>query len=394
MHHILQQLSEAVFRHQPVAFTALVETRGSTPQKAGATMLVFPDGSQVGTLGGGCVEAEVKRRALRLLDAGKSELLAFNLDSDYGWDDGLICGGRMKMLVDPVRSESNFGYYRRLLEVLVADQGCTEAIVLDSEKAGGRAGDRFLISDAGELLTASPGGCADGTAATLTVLPPAITANLRPLSNRPRPFVAAGVSYLPHLRRCRLIVVGAGHVGQKVAELSAACDFDVWVVDDRDQYCNAERFPLAKRLIVGEIDSSLSGLDIDHNTYCLIITRGHQHDEEALYHLAETSARYVGLIGSRRKIKMIFEDLLREGISREALSRVYAPLGLDIGSQTVPEIAISIVAELIAHRNLGEIPKRYCRASLIDEANEARGEACVASIAQSVSEGDRSDKSP
>lgn len=382
MHHILQQLSEAVLRHQPVAFTALVETRGSTPQKAGATMLVFPDGSQVGTLGGGCVEAEVKRRALRLLDAGEVELLSFNLDSDYGWDDGLICGGRMKMLVDPVRSESDFGYYRRLLEVLVADQGCTEAIVLDSEQAGefGNlscgaselcAGDRFLISDAGELLTATPGGSADGTA-TLTVLPAAISANLRPLSQRPRPFVAAGVSYLPHLRRCRLIVVGAGHVGQKVAELSAACDFDVWVVDDREQYCNAERFPLAKRLIVGEIDSSLSGLDIDHNTYCLIITRGHQHDEEALYHLAETSARYVGLIGSRRKIKMIFEDLRREGISHEALSRVYAPLGFDIGSQTVPEIAISIVAELIAHRNLGEIPERYRRASLIDEIENSQ----------------------
>jgi xanthine dehydrogenase accessory factor len=175
---------------------------------------------------------------------------------------------------------------------------------------------------------------------------------------------------LPHLRRCRLIIVGAGHVGQKVAELAAACDFDVWVVDDREQYCNPDRFPQAKRLIVGDIDSALSGLDIDHNTYCLIVTRGHNHDEEALYHLAETPARYVGLIGSQRKIKMIFADLLREGISREALSRVFAPLGFDIGSQTVPEIAISIVAELIAHRNLGELPERYRRTSLMESLGE------------------------
>ena len=381
MHHVLQQLSEAVSRHQPVAYTALVETRGSTPQKAGATMLVFPDGSQVGTLGGGCVEAEVKRRALRLLDAGQAELLTFNLDSDYGWDDGLICGGRMKMLVDPIREESDFTYYRRLLDLLAADQGCTEAVILDPEKSGGTAGDRYLLNDAGEVVASScraddtlarraSEGVTDECQPTPSLARrasvAAINENLRPLSQRPRPYVAGGVSFLPHLRRCRLVIVGAGHVGQKVGELAAACDFDVWAVDDREQYCNAERFPAAKRLIVGEIDTALSGLDIDHNTYCLIVTRGHQHDEQALYHLAETPARYVGLIGSQRKIKMIFEDLLRDGISREALDRVYAPLGFDIGSQTVPEIAVSIVAELIAHRNLGEIPERYRRPNLVE----------------------------
>ncbi len=323
-------------------------------------MLVFPDGSQVGTLGGGCVEAEVKRRALRLLDAGQAELLTFNLDSDYGWDDGLICGGRMKMLVDPVRGEADFGYYRRLLDLLATDQGCTETVILDPEKSGGQAGDRYLLNDAGEVV-------ATASHANTTNSPPqSVSEHLRPLSQRPRPYVAGGVSFLPHLRRCRLVIVGAGHVGQKVGELAAACDFDVWAVDDREQYCNAERFPAAKRLIVGEIDTALSGLDIDHNTYCLIVTRGHQHDEQALYHLAETPARYVGLIGSQRKIKMIFEDLLRDGISREALLRVYAPLGFDIGSQTVPEIAVSIVAELIAHRNLGEIPERYRRPNLVE----------------------------
>jgi xanthine dehydrogenase accessory factor len=161
--------------------------------------------------------------------------------------------------------------------------------------------------------------------------------------------------------------VGAGHVGQKVAELASEADFDIWVVDDREQYCNHDRFPAAKRLIVGDFDSALSGLEVDGDTFCLIVTRGHNHDEEALYHLAETPARYVGMIGSRRKIKLIFEDLLREGISRESLARVHAPLGIDIGSQTVPEIAVSIVAELIAVRNLGELPEGLRRANLMSE---------------------------
>lgn len=309
-------------------------------------MLVFPDGSQTGTLGGGCVEAEVKRRALRLLDEGHTELLTFQLDSDYGWDDGLICGGRMKMLVDPIRpgdDTSYFDTFRRLAEDGV---GLTEAVVIDAEKStGGTDADRYLLNDQGEVLAARATGAA----------PPTVQESLRPVSARPRPYVENGISFLPQLARCRLLIVGAGHVGQKVADLAADVDFDVWVVDDREQYCNVERFPKAKRLIVAPIDGALSGLDVDENTLCIIVTRGHNHDEEALYHLAEKPTRYLGMIGSKRKIKLIFDDLLREGVAQERLDRVHAPLGFEIGSQTVPEIAISIVAELIACRNLGSV---------------------------------------
>lgn len=356
MRKILDSLLSALHAGQSVAYTALVETRGSTPQKAGAAMLVFADGSQAGTLGGGCVEAEVKRHALRLLDQGNRELLTFQLDSNYGWDDGLICGGRMKMLVDPVRPGDDLSFFEKWSDQLAAGAPCTEAVIIDADKAGGNAADRYLIDDRGECLAAR----AVGTP------PESIRQHLRPSQQRPRPYIDAGVSYLPFLQRCRLLIVGAGHVGQKVAELAAQVDFDVWVVDDREEYCNAGRFPAAKRLIVGPIDNSLSGLDVDANTYCLIVTRGHNHDEEALYHLAETSAAYVGMIGSKRKIKLIFEDLLAEGVSREALSRVYAPLGLDIGSQTVPEIAVSILAELIAHRNLGGVPPEYRRRNFLE----------------------------
>jgi xanthine dehydrogenase accessory factor len=174
------------------------------------------------------------------------------------------------------------------------------------------------------------------------------------------------VSYLPHLPRCRLVIVGAGHVGQKVADLAAAVDFDVWVIDDRQEYCNPDRFPKAQRLIVAPIDEALGGLEVDRDTYCIIVTRGHNHDEEALFHLVTTPARYVGLIGSKRKIKLIYSDLLRDGISRDALAKVFAPLGFEIGSQTVPEIAISIVAELVAHRNLGRLPETVRGANLLD----------------------------
>jgi xanthine dehydrogenase accessory factor len=162
------------------------------------------------------------------------------------------------------------------------------------------------------------------------------------------------------LPRITLLIVGGGHVGQAVAHLASSVDFDIWVLDDREKYVSAERFPSAERRLVGDIGRTLQDLvkEIHPGYYCLIITRGHNHDEEALYHLCQTSAGYVGMIGSKRKIKMIFENLAAEGVSREALANVHAPLGIDIGSQTVPEIAVSICAELIAHRNLGGVPGR------------------------------------
>jgi len=366
MQEILRELENTIRSGQPVAWTALVETRGSTPQKAGAVMLVYPDGSQSGTLGGGCVEAEVKRRALRLLDAGSAQLTSFTLDSDYGWDDGLICGGRMSMLVDPVRPGDDLSYFEDYMRLLDDGCGCTEAIILDEKQAGGVQADRILFSSDGNPVTSR------------SVLPVTdqVSAGLRPVSSRPRPYVVAGVSYLPQLERCRLLIVGAGHVGQKVAELAADVDFDVWVVDDREQYCNPARFPAARRLIVSPIDSALSGLEIDSNTMCVIVTRGHNHDEEALYHIAEKPARYIGMIGSRRKIRLIFEDLLKEGVPSDSLERVHAPLGYDIGSQTVPEIAVSVVAELIAHRNLGGIPERPRPLSILSEVTTGQAGDC------------------
>ena len=153
----------------------------------------------------------------------------------------------------------------------------------------------------------------------------------------------------------RLFIVGGGHVGCAVAELATRVDFNIWVLDDRERYAGRDRFPTAERLTVGDIGDTLKQIapTLKESHYCLIVTRGHGHDEEALYHLAPTPAGYVGMIGSKRKIKLIFEDLVAKGISEEALGRVHAPLGFAIGSQTVPEIAVSIVAELIACRNLG-----------------------------------------
>jgi xanthine dehydrogenase accessory factor len=349
MRELLAEVTAAIDERRECVLCSLVETRGSTPQKAGAAMLVFPDGSQRGTLGGGCVEAEVKQRALRVLVEGsdKSELLTFCLDDDYGWDDGLICGGRMTILAEPLtpRRPGVPDYFARLRVLVETGQGCTEAVVIAGQTENISIGSRYLFDGRGEPVAQ----LANGAAAT------GVAAHLVPLDRRPGPSVKHGIAYLPVLPRVTLLIVGGGHVGQAVAKLAAEVDFDVWVLDDRERYASSERFPMARRLMVGDIGTALGQLaeEITPSCYGIVVTRGHAHDEEALYHLVTTRAGYVGMIGSKRKIKLIYDDLLAKGISEEQLAKVHAPLGFDIGSQTVPEIAVSIVAELISCRNKG-----------------------------------------
>jgi len=349
MRDLLRHLTESLEQGREQIVCQVVETKGSTPQKAGALMVIDTSGGQLGTLGGGCVEAEVKQRAIRRIGRDGAEVHAFILDHDYAWADGLICGGKMVILTEALRGEASLGYLQAYRTLLDGGEGFTEAVVVDPDKlkpAGSPLafGARFLFDAAGTLKAGWPSSASATELACL--LPPV------PLVERPKPAVRSGIAYLPTLPRIRLVIIGAGHVGQAVGSLASQADFDVWVVDDRHEYASAERFPTARR-IVGPIDEVLPALEMTPNTFALIVTRGHGHDQEALHHLAPTSASYVGLIGSRRKIKLIFDSLRESGTPDAALERVTAPVGIEIGSQTVTEIAVSIVAELIGRRNLG-----------------------------------------
>ncbi len=347
---VLKELAATLAQGRPVAYCRLVETRGSTPQKAGAVMLVYPDGSQAGTLGGGCVEAEVKRRALIAFQRGVANLEVFQLDHDYGWDDGLICGGRMTVLIQPLGDRPELTDYYRQLAKIEPVGGGTEVIVVDPEASGLPVATSLLFDAQQRPVAATVDSSFDTQA---------IVRSLRSLSERPRSYIVDGLACLPILARCHLLLVGGGHISKAIAHWADDLEFDVWVVDDRPEFVTAERFPDARERWSGPLDDVLPGLPLTPDSYCLILTRGHAHDERALYHLIQRDVAYLGMIGSRRKIRMIFEDLIEEGIEADALARVYAPLGIDIGSQTVPEIAVSICAELVAHRNLGgNVPGR------------------------------------
>jgi xanthine dehydrogenase accessory factor len=294
MEPILSEIIRRTDAGERVVLCIVVATRGSTPQEKGAKMLVVGDGRTFGTLGGGCVEAEVRKRAVELLSENVSKLLDFHLDHDYGWDDGLICGGVMEIFVQVIDRQHD-GMYRRALEAVQSQVPMTLRVPYEQE---GKS--KEYVEEIGPPPT--------------------------------------------------LVIAGAGHVGQALGDIAAKLDFNVTVIDDRVDYASEQRFPLAKRRIVGDIESELRKLAINAGTYIVIVTRGHRHDGQSLHAVIDSPAKYIGLIGSKAKIKLIHDDLVAKGVSPQKLSRVYAPIGYNIGAVSVPEIAVSIAAELIAVR--------------------------------------------
>src|SRR5438874_11455397 len=201
MREVVRQVIQALEQDCELILCQVVETRGSTPQKAGALMVVDPGGGQAGTLGGGCVEAEVKQKAIGRLGRSGAQLDAFVLDHDYAWADGLICGGKMVIATEALRGPEPLAYYRTLQQLLERGEGFTEAVAVDAERAGLAVGTRFLFDHDGAPAAAWP--------AAASASPGALGQTPAPLVDRPRPAVRAGIALLPTLPRIRLVVVGA-----------------------------------------------------------------------------------------------------------------------------------------------------------------------------------------
>lgn len=292
---LFRSLARQVEQDRRVAFCTIVGAHGSTPQSAGASLLLHENMTTEGTLGGGCVEAEVRKRAFELLQRNQSGLLAFQLDHDYGWDDGLICGGTMRVAVATIHHADQSAPFLSAADALEKRRSATVPLRIEHEKQT--------------------------------------------------------QEYRLHIEApAKLIIAGAGHVGAEVARLAVGLDFDVTVIDDRADLMKTERFSPPIQPVVGDIEQTLRAQTIDSNTYVVIVTRGHQHDEQALHAVIDSDARYLGMIGSRRKVKLIFDDLIALGVHADKLQQVHAPIGSRIGAVTVPEIAVSILAQLIEVR--------------------------------------------
>ena len=348
MHSLYRQIAQLCRTNQPGALCTVINTRGSTPQDAGCQMLVLPNAKTVGTIGGGCVEAEVRKRALRVVDVGQSELMQFLLDHDYGWDDGLICGGRMEIFVDVLNRPDVAEIYEELLNHVEAKKPVTIGTVVSSDSA--LTGQKFLyLNDEDRIIGSELFAFSEEIREAARGLVKTGRTGIFDFKSEQNEEVFQ-VFLEPVLPNPVLVIAGGGHVGQALAHQAGLIDFEVVVVDDRETMVSEDRFPDAAQRIAADIPKTLKDIPIDENTYVVIVTRGHLHDMDALHAVIERQAAYLGLIGSRRKIKMIFDEFCRLGIAEEKMRRVFAPIGLDIRSQTVPEIAMSIAAQLILVR--------------------------------------------
>jgi len=240
---------------QKCAVATIVEVNGSIPSYESAKMLVREDGSFLGTIGGGCVEADVWTAAREVIETEQPKHLNFNLGQDAAYDNGLICGGQLNIFVEAVIPQ-------------------------------------------------------------------------------------------PHA-----YIFGAGHISKSLSKVANLAGFATVVIDDRESFANAERFPEAEAVYAGDYEEVFPKLEINTSAYIVIVTRGHKDDMRVLRWAIETPARYVSMIGSKRKVISVMKELVeKENIAPEAFERLHAPMGLEIGAISPEEIAVSVVAEMIAVR--------------------------------------------
>ncbi len=332
----------------PFVLATVVRTHGSTPQKPGAKLLVRSDGSGVGTIGGGCVEGDIWFAAKMLLqDRSPAEHREYQLNQELAAADGLVCGGTMYFLIDPIYSPE--GYTPFAQEVVKAYEGGSPvalASLVKPARKGGLIGSKLFVREDGSTIGSlgDPAWDAAAKRQALELAPYGKEAYLE-LGDGAAAFLES------YTTPPTLVMAGGGHISKAVAPLAKALGFRLFIIDDRPEFANVERFPEATETVVADYADGIARLPINPNTAIVVATRGHRHDDRALEAAARSSASYVGLIGSQRKGILIYQKLLASGSSVERVKAIHTPVGLAIGARTPEEIAVSIMAEIIAFRH-------------------------------------------
>jgi xanthine dehydrogenase accessory factor len=317
------------------ALASVARRRGSLPMSATAKMLVTASGARTGTVGGGCLEAEITERALEVIERRLPSVSEHTLNSELAGDYGLTCGGTAVMFIEPVIVDPVLAeVYRECAGVL----GRGDRAMLATAVDWSRGVDKLLIAGGRRVGMGSP--------RVQEILVSAAAAAAE--QHFEEGVFAERVAAAP-----RLIVFGGGHVGARVAEAAAFAGWRVTVVDDRPDFADPARLPFVERAVVCDFHDLPVTLDIDSETYIVVATRGHQHDVLIAEQVARRDVRYLGMLGSRRKVALSWRLLEAQGIPRARLDVIHAPVGLSIGADTPEEIAVSIVAEMISVRRAG-----------------------------------------
>lgn len=351
MRLVIEEAVRLMKKREACVLATVVRTKGSTPQKAGAKLLVRHDGSGVGTLGGGCVEGDIWFAAKEILRKGSGpEFKDYFLNEDIAARDGLVCGGSMYFFIEPIRTEGDdFPFVSEILKAYEGGPAVALATVANTGQGKKNLGAKLLIREDGST---------EGSLYEPFLEELAVKAGRRVavhgvveqiLGKNGEEIFVEGFTTPP-----TLILMGGGHVGKAISNLATTLGFRIYIVDDRPEFANKERFPEAEGIVVSEFHKGLEKLSINTNTFILVATRGHRYDDLALEAAIHTPARYVGLLGSKRKSIMIYKNLLDKGVPLKKIKNVQAPVGLDIGAITPEELAVSIMAEIIMCRLGGD----------------------------------------
>jgi xanthine dehydrogenase accessory factor len=349
MGNLYAEIVKALEKKERVALATLINRVGSAPRAVGAKYLVKQDGTSFGTIGGGCVEAEVWQGAQEVIQKGHAGVVHFDLTSEQLAAGGLICGGTVDIFLEPL-GEAVLDIYREVARIKQKGGSAVLATLVSMDHAPVNGeGTKILMKRSGEKI----GYLSFGGDLEEKLLKESEVV-LR--ENQPR-IVAVDLEKKKLEILMELVVseptvyiFGAGHVSQQLSPIVKKVHFKVVIIDDREVFANRDRFPEADEVIVSEFEKCFDRLVMDESSYIVIVTRGHLYDGFVLDQAIKTRARYIGMIGSRSKIQILYKGLMKKGVPQASLDRVCAPIGLDINSETPEEIAVSIAAELIKVR--------------------------------------------
>lgn len=334
---IYRVVEDYLGRGEKGVLATIVRRAGPTPQVPGAKMFISSDGKAFGTIGGGCVEAEIQEECCEVLRTEQPVVLQYDLGGRSVEDDGMICGGSLEILLEPVLERHRELY----LQIGRFRRGGEKSLVIT----------RFGSRQFSKTFCMLEGRCVGD-----------------PIDDAEWPMESLFYPRRPKVFQGRIIepiqitpvvhIYGAGHISQFIARMAKEVDFTVVVFDDRQEFANRERFPEVDEIVAGGYENVLTHRGETDEIYAVIVTRGHRHDALVLEKILGVPHRYVGMIGSRRKVKIILDYLREKGFDPSLLDNVHAPIGLDIHAETPQEIALSIVAQLVQVRGQAQKPSR------------------------------------
>lgn len=352
MREIYTKIEELFHENKFCVLATIINLHGSSPRGTGTKFLIMEDNSFVGTIGGGILEKRVLDEAKTVVSSLRPSLLSYKMRGQDLESTEMICGGDVDIFLEPIYPDNlnHLQIFKEIMEIIRRGGSGILATVVDPDHWNSNQIPKMFMKSNGDKIGSLLGidEIEDNVQSRMGQIIEGMQAEV--INFRDREGNNLSVFLEPVISDPVVYIFGGGHVSKQIVPLADLVGFSVVVIDDRPEFSMSENFPSAKEVLTCSFDNVMDKLDVNEFSYLIIVTRGHQHDKEVLAQALKTDAKYIGMIGSKRKRLIIYDKLLNEGYTQEQLDGVYSPIGLEINAETPEEIAVAIVAELIKVR--------------------------------------------